>query len=442
MNGNLAPLIKEIFIDPIIWAPVLFYLIFVGICIKVRKDWRHWGRGIVYPGFGLLVYLVIAVLYVNHIFLDILNTMPLRQPDRQSVAVLCFANVSGDPENDKDCSLFSYSLISNMKRICGEYGIDMLSYGEIDDVDELKENISLTKRKAVEMGMKLEANHVILGEISPVRDILVSVMVVETDQEKTLLEFQMRRRVTDISALARKASEEVLCNLREIPKSKRKVIRDRLFAHKPTIRAEELFSEGLDQFRRRNYSNSVSALKKAIDEDPGYSDPHYLLAFIYFSQEKDGLAIRELESTIQIEPSWPEPYYFLGVILKRNGRYEEAYHQYANAIKLQRRLVYKMIYKTALAGTLLKMGRSGEAEEIISEVEETQTKHRKVLYNLAARYCELGQLDKALSLLQEAIDSGLSRYDCEAALADPDFGNFEHDPIKFSQFQQMLDECK
>ena len=100
----------------------------------------------------------------------------------------------------------------------------------------------------------------------------------------------------------------------------------------------------------------------------------------------------------------PDPHYFLGVILKRNGRYEEAYRQYKKALELQKRLADIMIYKTALAGTLLKMERYHEAQEIITEVEKTQTKNRKVLYNLAARYCELNQLDKALSLAGWAVE--------------------------------------
>lgn len=442
MNGDLARLAIDVLVDPIIYIPVLCYIFFICLCIWVRKEWKHWGRGIIYSGVGVLVYVVIGGLCINHTFVHIIEASPLKHPDRLSIAVLCFGNVSGDPENDKDCTLFMHALTSNMRRIAGGYGIDMVPYAKIINVGNLKTNFALTKRKAVKIGRDLAADHVILGEISPIRDILVSVMVVNTDSEKNVLEFQMRRRVKRVSALARKASEEILYNLREIPEPEKKVISVRLSAHKTTLRAEELFSEGLHQFRQGNHSNSVSALKKAIDEDPKYSDAHYLLAFIYFSQKKDALAIRALKSTVEIEPNWGDPRYFLGVILKRNGRYEEAYIQYANALRLQKRLVDKMIYKTAMAGTLLKMGRDQEARKIINEVEETQTKHRKVLYNLAARYSELDQLDKALSLLQEAIDSGLSRYDCEAALADPDFDNFKRDPIKFGKLQQLLGECK
>jgi len=444
MNGDLAREVIRILVDPYIYIPILCYIAFVYAGVKVRKEWKHWGLGIVCFGIVILIYTVIMGFYVNHTFVDIIKTSPLRHPGRASIAVLCFGNVTGDTdiENDKDCTLFRHALISSMRRISGEYGIDMVPYRQIIDVADLKKNVCLTRRKAVKIGRNLHADNVIFGEISPIKDILISVMVVKTEQRKNMLEFQMRRRIKRISALARKASEEILFSLREIPEPKKKVVRDRLSARKTSIPAEELFKEGLDLYHRGEYSDAISPLKKAIEKDPNYSDAHYLLAFIYFFQKKDTLAIQKLKSTIKIEPYLPDPHYFLGVALKRNGRYEEACTHYKIALGLQERFVDKMIYKTALAGTLLKMGMHDKAQEIIIEVEETETKHRKVLYNLAARYCELNQLEKALSLLRKAIDSGLSRYDCKAALGDPDFDNFKKDLTKYRQFKELLKKCE
>ena len=54
----------------------------------------------------------------------------------------------------------------------------------------------------------------------------------------------------------------------------------------------------------------------------------------------------------------------------------------------------------------------------------------------------MGKLDKVLSLLSEAKKSGLSDYDCKAALSDPDFDNFEKDLTKYRQFKELLNKCE
>ena len=108
--------------------------------------------------------------------------------------------------------------------------------------------------------------------------------------------------MTNIPMLAKKASEIILNNLKGIPESEKQKVRDRLSTRKTTVRAGKFFSEGLNEFFRNNYEGSVSALKKAIEADDSFADPHFLLAFIYASKGQYEAAQKEYEEIIERSP--------------------------------------------------------------------------------------------------------------------------------------------
>ena len=380
--------------------------------------------------------------YSNHNFVHTFLKSKVKETRKSIIAVLCFYNTSRDKNSHKDCNEFRYWLIRSLRYIPENHGLYPLDHNEIIKEPKLIRNEPLTDTDAIQIGRKFRSDYVVFGEISPLRDILITVHILKIDIEKRVLDFEIRRRITNIPSLAQKTTEEILYNLKEIRDSEKRLAKDRLSSIKTTIKAGKYFSEGLDNFFRHNFDKSISALEKAIKEDKNFANPHYLLAFIYFYQNKDQLVIEELVKTINIEPKWADPHYFLGVVYKRKGRYLEAKIYYEKALELENRSDYKMIYKTALAGIFFKLNRVEEAKKIIREIEETKTTHIKVLYNLAARYCELGDLEKALSLLKEAKNKGLSEYDCKAALADPDFNNFRRNLTKYKEFEELLRQCK
>jgi tetratricopeptide (TPR) repeat protein len=429
--------LKDIFKDPIIYGPLFICIIFLLFAL-----WLKWPKRILLIlGAAIVLYTIVMIIYSNHNFVRTFSKMSFKKQGRANIAVLCFYNVTGDKNDNKDCNEFRYRLIRNLQTVSGKHELDVIDHNQIIQEPKLSGNACLTREQAIQIGKKFTADYSIYGEISPLKDILITLRVVRTDVRESALEIEIRRRITDIPSLSLLASKEILFNLKEIQESEKKKVRDELSSRKTTMKSSRYFSEGLDSFLRKQFSESIQPLKKAIEEDKTFPDPHYLLAFIYFHQQQDQLAIEELIETIKLDQTWAEPHYFLGVIHKKNGRYLEAKVNYEKALQLEDRLVYKMMYKTALSGALLKLNRVEEAKKIISEIEETHTKNSKVLYNLAARYCELSNLDKALALIKEAKDSGLSEYDCNAASNDPDFNNFRKDITKYKQFQELLHNC-
>jgi tetratricopeptide (TPR) repeat protein len=443
MKMNYYEILKDLLVDPILYLPALLIILIILLLYKYKKDWIDRRPGI-FMAFIVLsaLYFLSAAVYANYSHIKIIEKNELRKLKRYTLAVLCFDNVSRDDNNNRDCNMFRYCLTRAMKIISEPHGIEVFDVAEVREINKLSENPSLTINKAIQLGTELGVGYVVFGDISPINDILVNLKLIDISSKKKVLEFEIRRRLTNIQSLAGKASEQLLHTFRTISLEDKKKTRNRLSSVKTCIRAAKLFSDGLDAFYRKDFPKAISFLEKAIKEDKEFADPHLLLAYIYFYQKKDKLAIDQLKARLSKQPDWPDAHYFLGVVYKRIGNYGEARKKYQDAIKFESRLVYRMIYKTALAGIYLKMGKKKESQSIIAEIEETATKHKKILYNLAARYCELGNLDKSLSLLEEAKRSGLSSYDCKAALDDPDFRNFRSDPEIHIRFLKLMQESQ
>lgn len=434
---DIFEIFKELFPDPIIFIPLAVGAIFLILCW--RKGWKKtFATSLIL----LISYLIGSYHYATHVSSHVITKNKFEEAGRASIAVLCFHDIDQNYDNGKNFRAFRYWLTRTMRHISEIYMIDIIDHNEVVEEDNLINNVNLTRNKATQIGKRLKADLVIYGEISTIRPILITLNVLNTKNIIKVLEIELRSRMASIPVLAQEASEQILNNLRKVSKQNKNNVHDRLSDIRTNILAAKFFSEGLNEFFKNNHEKSILALNKAIDEDSRFPDPHFLLAFIYFYKNRDELVIKELAETIKLAPNWADPHYFMGVVLKRIGNYPRAGIEYEKAIELENRLVYKMIYRSALAGINLKLGKVNEALEIINEIEEAETTHRKVLYNLAARYSELGELDKALSLLQDAMESGLSSYDCKAALADPDFDNFKQNPTKYRYFKELLEQCK
>ena len=430
--------------DPIVYIPAI---IIVGIiCLSLYKySWndikQYWILTTV-AGFIVIILFIFLFAYTNHNFININMITENEKIENVTIAVLPFDNVNRDAQNNANCFAFRNLLTTYLDKASEELNVSVVNYTEITADERLQNNNGLTYKEAIHFGKKFKADYIVFGQILPLRYIQINVKVVQVDSGDMILDFDVRRRIIDIPALAEESSVQILYAWQHSSQVEKEKARDRLSSVRTSIRAGKFFAEGLNEYHRKNFKGAILALRKAIDEDSDFADPHLLLAYIYFYEKEDELAIDELKTTITKNPKWPEAHYFLGVVYKRNERYKEALEQYQEALKVERRLAYKILYETAVAGVLLKLGRKEEAQAIIDNIENTETKHRKILYNLAARYCEIGNLEKSLSLLKQSVESGLSIYDCKAALADPDFRNLRSDPKNHRRFLEIMEGCQ
>ncbi|MES2396684.1 MAG: tetratricopeptide repeat protein, partial [Bacteroidota bacterium] len=99
-------------------------------------------------------------------------------------------------------------------------------------------------------------------------------------------------------------------------------------------KAIALFESALEYYNARNDAKAMEELKKAIEKDPAFIEPHYLLAQIYTEANKLQEAIGEYTKALQINPTFDKKAYFLLANIEVSiGKYAEAKLDYETFFK-------------------------------------------------------------------------------------------------------------
>lgn len=141
---------------------------------------------------------------------------------------------------------------------------------------------------------------------------------------------------------------------------------------------------------------------------PGSLPAKEALAHADLSEQKweDALAgFRELSA---LAPAFLEPWYHTGVCLFRLGRYAEAAEAFQSALQIDSRHVESRL---ALAESLHRAGRSGEALTALESIAESRDVPAAVWLRMGLLRAEIGQLEEALQALDKARHSGASETD-------------------------------
>ena len=99
-------------------------------------------------------------------------------------------------------------------------------------------------------------------------------------------------------------------------------------------KAISLFESALEYYNARNDAKAQEELKKAIEKDPIFIEPHFLLAQIYTEANKVQDAISEYSKALQINPTFDKKAYFLLANIEISiGKYAEAKFDYETFLK-------------------------------------------------------------------------------------------------------------
>jgi len=96
-------------------------------------------------------------------------------------------------------------------------------------------------------------------------------------------------------------------------------------------KADGYFQEGVAILNNDQQSAYVS-FQKALKENPRHRNSHYYVAFIYATQEKFTEAEAEIREVIDIDPDFPDSYNFLGQLLVKQNRRQEAIRAFRKAV--------------------------------------------------------------------------------------------------------------
>jgi TolB-like protein/Flp pilus assembly protein TadD len=150
--------------------------------------------------------------------------------------------------------------------------------------------------------------------------------------------------------------------------------------------------------------------ESALNLNPSAYEANYLYARHEFSQGRAEHAAQLFEAAHRVRPDEYQPLCMLEGVLQRLGRVDEQRRVLALAMSaLEARLQFDPDDGRALqlaAGNAAKLGQRARADALAERALRSRAGDFSTAYNLACAYSTLGDVDRAVALLDEAVRSG------------------------------------
>ena len=325
-------------------------------------------------------------------------TREIELPDKPSIAVLPFDNMSKDPEQEYFSDGITEDLITDLSKISGLFVI-------------ARNSVFTYKGKAVkvdQVSRELGVRYVLEGSVRKAGDRMrITAQMVDATTGYHLWAERYDREVQDIFDLQDEVTQKIVAAL----EVKLAGDEQKRLVHKETenLEAYDYYLRGLEHSNRMTKEDNGQAremFEKSIGLDPqfalayaglgwtyfhewakGWSQvshaldkayelaqtaksindslphAHYLLGFVYLWQRQHDNAIAKLEKVITLDPNDADGHAGLGEILIWVGRQEEAVGLVQKAMRLNPH--YPVWYLDILAWAYTLTGRYEEALEVL-----------------------------------------------------------------------------
>jgi TolB-like protein/Flp pilus assembly protein TadD len=349
-------------------------------------------------------------------------------PDKPSIAVLPFDNLSGDPAQEYFSDGVAEDIITGLSRLRWLFVIarnSSFTYkGQAVDI----------RRIADDLGVR----YVLEGSVRRLGDrVRVTAQLIEAEHRRHVWAEHYDRGVADIFALQDEITDRIVATLDpEISSAER----DRARRKPPgSLGAWELYQQGMWHLLRRNRDDFVAArvlFSKALGLDPGFATAHAALAissfwqithdlstdalasrvelhdaaaralecddrdflahsamglaFMELGQHENALAEHEIATTLNPNSAFAQWCY--GYALARVGQHENALARFDLALLLSPRDPGAWSFETLRASALYLLGRYEEA--VAAARAATRTQLADVVWPLVHLSASLGQLGR------------------------------------------------
>jgi TolB-like protein/Tfp pilus assembly protein PilF len=376
-----------------------------------------------YLALGGLTVLVVAALVAGGVWLY--GRGEKRQID--SIAVLPFANASGNPDVEYLADGLTDTLINGLGKIPGlnvkarstvfrykgqtvdpmtlgrdlsvkavlngrvvQHGDDLSIYLSLDDTStgdniwsetydrKASELVALQKEIARDVSQKLQLR--LTGE-----DVQRVTKSYTNDPEAYQLYLRGRFRILRSTTQDNEAAREYF---------QKAIDRDPTYAMAYVGLADAYRAPVAERLPSEALAKSKAAAQKALEIDDTLSDAHAVLGFIIFWYEWNWAAAEaELKRAIELDPKNSEAHNFYAHLLSNSGRHEEALSE----ARLSRELDPLNLRANALEGQfLIHAGRVDDGIARLNACLELDRDHWMVHLFLTSAYIEKGMMDKAI----------------------------------------------
>jgi adenylate cyclase len=194
-------------------------------------------------------------------------TLPL--PDKPSIAVLPFTNMSGDPEQEYFSDGMTETLITDLSKISGLFVI-------------ARHSTFFYKGKPVkieQLGRELGVRYVLEGSVQRAGErVRINTQLIDAITSGHVWAERYDRELTDIFRLQDEVTQEVVGALRvEVQEAERERVRriptDNLTAYDSLLRGLEYFN----RYTPEAHAQARQMFERALEQDPEYADAYALL---------------------------------------------------------------------------------------------------------------------------------------------------------------------
>jgi len=371
--------------------------------IEKEKAVPLWRRKSILAGGFALVLVVIAALIWNSYFrpppLEVASVekMAYQLPDKPSIAVLPFNNLSGDPEQEYFSDGLTEEIISALSKIPKLFVIARNS------TFTYKGNPVKVQQVAEELGVR----YVLEGSVRKAGDkIRVTAQLVDALNGHHLWAERYDRNLSDIFAVQDEITKKIITAM-QVKLTEGEEVRvaakgtNNLEAYLKYLQAKELinrlnsdsnalgkqFAEeaialdpeyaspyfilsgahmmdvwlGTSKSPKESIGKAMELSQKAIVLDDTFAEAHGFLGFLYSMTMQHDKALAQGEKAVALNPNSAECHYALGKILVFDGRWEESIPEYKKAIRLN-----PIPPNTYLYSLGLSYGWTGQYEEAIT----------------------------------------------------------------------------
>ena len=353
---------------------------------------------------------------------------PLPLPDKPSLAVLPFTNMSSDPEQEYFSDGITEDLITDLSKVSGLFVISRNS------VFTYKGKIA----KVEQVGQELGVRYVLEGSIRKAGNrVRITAQLIDATSGFHMWAERYDRDLQDIFAVQDEVTQQIVAALKVKLTT---VERDRL-GRQPTanLEAYDSYLRGLELYAQRSQEANERARQKfahATALDPQFatayaflgrtylmelvyqwkSDPqtqerlfafaqkavtlddsqpaaHETLALAHLGKKQHGQAIAEAQKAITLDPNYADAYVTLADVLCFAGQPEPAVGLVEQAMRLNPR--YPPSYLWSLGHAYRLLERPEKAVAALQQLADQNPDHLTAHVLLAATYSELDREEEA-----------------------------------------------
>jgi adenylate cyclase len=366
----------------------------------------------------------------------IADKMAISLPDKPSIAVLPFQNLSGDPEQEYFSDGLTEDIITDLSKISGLFVI-------------ARHSVFTYKGKTIkiaEVGKELGVRHILEGSVRKANGrVRITAQLVDAATEGHLWAERYDRELEDIFALQDEVTQKIVTALavKLTADEQERLVRkytDNMQAYDFYLQGAEYqnrFTKEANAQARQMFERSVAldtefALAYAAlgfthfhDWTFGWSkDPqsreralefaqktlilddsiplgHHLLGKVYLWKKQYEKAITELERAIAFSPNYADHLVGLGYILNFAGRPEESVELVEKAMRLNP--IYPAFYLWELGHAYFLMVRYEDSIEALNKILDRNSDFMPAHLLLAASYSEIGKEEEARAEVAEIV---------------------------------------